>query len=117
MINIAIIDQNETYRRSLKTILGQVEGFSVVLDSRQCSQLENSATYPFQVVFLDISLGRDKCIELVSEISAKSEHIRIIVLVMYRDELGIDFGKAITMLKNSGKKEFENCINDMLNNN
>ncbi len=114
MINIAIIDQNDTYRKSLVTILEQVVGFNVVLDSKDCNCLRNIDTVPVQVVLIDISLGLDKCMEMISEATGKYEYLKIIILVMYRDELDIDFGMAVTMLKSSGKKDFEKRIRELV---
>jgi len=110
MINIAIIDRNDTHRKSLKTILEQVEGFRVVLDSGDSSTLRNTANNPVQVALIDIGFGREKCMELISEAYGRDDFYKIIMLVMFRDELKLDFGKAGIMLKSSDKKEFENRI-------
>jgi DNA-binding NarL/FixJ family response regulator len=114
MINIAIIDRNETYRKSLKTILEQVEGFRVVLESGDSNLLKNSTNIPVQVALLDISFGRDKCIELLSENYGTTKSPKTIILVMYNYELQLNFDKADTMLKSSCKKEFENRIKQIL---
>jgi DNA-binding NarL/FixJ family response regulator len=110
MINIAIIDQNRTFRESLKTLLEQIQDFRVVLDSGEDSCLRNPCNDPVQVMLIDNAMGREKCNELIDEAISQFNHLKALILTMFKDELNLDSGKAEVMLKCSSKKEFENRI-------
>jgi DNA-binding NarL/FixJ family response regulator len=110
MINIAIIDQNRTFRESLKTLLDQIQDFRVVFDTGETNYLESLPQNAVHVLLVDNTMGREKCNELIDEALSQSNHLKALILAMYKDELNFDFGKADVMLKCSSKKEFENRI-------
>jgi len=114
MINIAIIDQNETYRKSLKMVLEQVEGFHVVLESGEYSCLKGDDEITIQVLLINYSPGNRKCAEQISEASMNRNFLKSLILVMYKDELNLDFDEADVILKSSSKKEFEKRIRELV---
>jgi len=116
-ISIAIFDQNETFRESLKTLLNQIEGFSVVLNSGEGKIANGEMNSPFQVMLVDCGMSREKYTELVEQAEMRNRDTKALVLVMFRDELDLDFGKAGTILKSSGKNEFETRIKKLVNGN
>ncbi len=114
MINIAIIDQNDTYRKSLKTILEQVEGFNVVLDSRDSFCLKDADDITIQVLLIDNSPGSVKCAEQIAEASKNHKFLKSLILVMYKDELNMVFDETNVILKSACKNEFVNRIKTLM---
>ncbi len=114
MINIAIIDQNLTYRESLKTLLEQVDGFRVVLDSPDGAWVKTTNENPVQMIIMDGSIGNEKCKELMNQASETGISSKTLILAMFKEELDFDFGNAAVMLKSSGKNEFVKRIKSML---
>jgi DNA-binding NarL/FixJ family response regulator len=113
-VNIAIIDQNEIYRESLKTLLEQIEGFRVVLVSGDFNCSFNLLNNPVEVMLIDNSIGKQKCDELIGRALSQGNSIKTLMLAMYRDELILDYGNIDVILKNSGKKEFEGRIRELI---
>jgi DNA-binding NarL/FixJ family response regulator len=116
MINIAIIDQNETYSSGLKTLLEQIDGFSVVSGSAIETVIQDPSNFPFHIVLIDNSFGIAGCNKMIREIISKAPKVKILILVMFSEELGLDYGSADVILKSSGKKEFENRIKNFTGN-
>ncbi|TSA27058.1 MAG: DNA-binding response regulator [Bacteroidetes bacterium] len=116
MIHIAIIDQNKTYRESLKTILEQIEDFRVVHDSPDGKCFNGSDDIPVHILMIDGSMSKGKCSELVQNTLTSSISIKTIVLAMFNEELDYDYGKTEVMLKSSSKREFELRIKKMMAN-
>ena len=113
-INIAIIDQNETYRKSLKTLLEQIEGFRVVFDSGDFNCGSNFYNNLLEVMLIDSSIGKQKCGELIVEALSQRNSIKVLMLAVYREELTLDYGNVAIILKSSGKKEFESRIRELV---
>lgn len=114
MINIAIIDQNITYRESLKTVLDQVDGFRVVLDSPDGTWVKTENEKPVQMIIMDGSIGNDKCKEIMNQASETGMSFKTLILAMFKEELDYDYGNAAVMLKSSGKNEFVRKIKSIL---
>jgi hypothetical protein len=72
-VSIAIIDRNEIYRESLKTLLEQVNGFNVAFISGDIKGMEGFRNIPVRALLLDYSLGNEKC----TEIARLPEHCEI----------------------------------------
>jgi len=113
-INIAIIDQNEIYRKSLKTLLEQIEGFRVVFDSGDFDSSFNLINNQVDVMLIDNNIGKQKCQELIVSVLSKMNTIKVLMLAMYKEELTLEYGGADNILKNSDKNEFENRIKDLV---
>jgi DNA-binding NarL/FixJ family response regulator len=115
-VNIAIIDKNEIYRESLKTVLEQINDFRVVFSTGDCNCLKMPGNLPIWVMMLDDSFGKEQCQELVIEAEAKWKSIKTLILAMYKEELNMDFGNVPVILKSSGKMEFEKRIRKLTSN-
>jgi DNA-binding NarL/FixJ family response regulator len=114
-INIAIIDKNEIFRESLKILLEQIEGFSVIVDANDCNFLNFSDTIPpIQVLLLDNSFGKEKCTVWMKETLAQWKSVKTLMLATYKEELGFGSMDTEVILKSSGKKEFEYSINKLI---
>lgn len=107
MISIAIIDRNEIHRTSLKTLLGQIDGFRVVMDTDSINHLKNLYTEPPDVILIDSSSGEENGALYNSRLQDIMTGVKVIFLAMFREELDLDYGKAGVVLKSSDKKEFE----------
>jgi DNA-binding NarL/FixJ family response regulator len=114
VINIAIIDQNEIYRASLKTLLEQIDGFRVVVEAPGIAWIREPASFPVEVVLLDNSFGNEECSEMIRILSDKIASVRTMILVMFREELEFDFGTTEVILKSSGKQEFDRRIKKLI---
>jgi DNA-binding NarL/FixJ family response regulator len=114
VINIAIIDQNEIYRAGLKTLLEQIDGFRVVAEAPGIAWIRKPASVPVQVVLLDNSFGNEECREMIRVLSEQIPAVKIIILVMFREELEFDFGATEVILKSSGKQEFGSRIRNLV---
>ncbi len=115
MINIAIIDQNETFRESLKTLLEQISDFRVVVDTDDGNFLKTPNTVPIQVLLIDNSIGKEKCNEFIQNTMLKSKSVKSLILTMYREDLVFCADRTDIILKNSSKKDFENRIKNLIN--
>ena len=114
-INIAIIDRNEIFRESLKILLEQIEGFSVIMDAANCVNLNISNTIPpIQVLLIDSSFGKEECNFRMNEEPVQSKTVKTLMLATYKEELGFGMVDTEIILKSSGKKEFEYRINKLI---
>jgi DNA-binding NarL/FixJ family response regulator len=109
-IDIAIIDQNQIYRESLKVLLEQIDGFHVVYISGNGENMENFRNLPVRVILLDDGLGKEKCSELIIEAEKLWESVSILFLSMYTGEADPGTRPGRFILKNSIKMEFEKKI-------
>jgi DNA-binding NarL/FixJ family response regulator len=114
MINIAIIDRNEIHRASLKTLLGQIDGFRVVIDTDNLNHLKISFTEPPDVILIDSSDGGKNGELYISKLQDIMTGVKIIFLAMFKEELDLDYGNAGVVLKSSDKEEFEMRIRKLV---
>ena len=112
MIKIAVIDQNQTFRESLKTLLEQIPEFKVTIHSGDKTECLNGEST--EILLLDDSIGENRCRAIIEESLSRNKLLKIIILTL--DYLSPDpgYGGAPVMLKNSGKKEFEYRIRTLL---
>ncbi|MBN3034970.1 MAG: hypothetical protein JW861_05245 [Bacteroidales bacterium] len=113
MINIAIIDQNRTYRESLKTMLEQIEGFRVVLISSDDGCLSTKDGVRAQIVLFDYNIPPTRWSEVTKIALATGMPYKILLLTMFREEF-VACNYTDKMLKSSGKSEFEFQIKRMM---
>lgn len=113
MIRIAIIEQNKTFRESLKIMLEQISGFHVVLVSSDDRCLFTSESTPAQIVLFDGSISPEHWSELTKVALATGMPFKVLFLTMFREELDA-LHYAEKMLKSAGKKEFECRIRRMM---
>jgi DNA-binding NarL/FixJ family response regulator len=113
MINIAIADPNETFCRSLKTLLEQIDGFSVMTIMENEKFIHKSMDDPVNVLLIDISLYLDKCNPINSELARENNAMKIILLAMYEDDFEPGLQKEEVILKSAGKEKFETRIRQL----
>jgi len=113
MINIAIADPNETFCRSLKTLLEQIDGFSVMTIMENEMFIYKSSGDPLDVLLIDIGLYLDKSNRIISELTRENNSIKIILLAMYEDDIESGLKKMEVILKSAGKDKFETLIRQL----
>jgi DNA-binding NarL/FixJ family response regulator len=87
MPNIAIIEDNEDYRKMLKMILASTGNINIVFEADNCIGIlpEIEACYP-ELIIMDIDLPGKSGIEAVWEIKQTMPDIRILMLTVLEDE-------------------------------
>jgi len=112
-MNIVIIEQNKTYRESLKTALCQVNDFKVVFDADNSRFPENISHTQVNLLLIDYDLGEATCIETITKARSVWPTVRFLFLTNYKEEWNLNFTKAEeAILKTSSKKEFEDKIRE-----
>ena len=110
-MNIVIIEQNKTYRESLKTALCQVNDFKVVFDANNSLFPETINKVQVNLLLIDYDLGEATCNETITKARSVWPDARILYLTNYKEECDLNFTKTEeAILKNSSKKEFEDKI-------
>jgi hypothetical protein len=115
MVNIAIIDKNETFCDSLKIILEQVEDFKVKIYNSENSFSGNDIGFVPDVLLLDTGFGKERCKQISKKVYGTKWPDKILLMVMFKDELYLDFYNTPMILKSSCAKEFENRIRELAN--
>ena len=112
-MNIVIIEQNKTYRESLKTALCQVNDFKVVFDADNCRFPENINHTQVNLLLIDYDLGEITCNETITKALSIWPAVRFLFLTNYKEECDLNFNNEVeAILKNSSKKEFEDKIRE-----
>lgn len=109
MIRIAISDSNLIYCQGLKTMLGQVDDFRIVVLPPESLNIQRRDNLPIDILLVDADLyqaiqghGSEKVVPVPKE--------RTILLTMGPDELPGCPGKVLALRKGSGKHDFEAMI-------
>ena len=111
MINIVIIAQNNIFRESLKTVLNQISGFKIIFDTDNFNSIENPDRYQIQLVLIDFSISKEKCVNIISEALNLWPSVRFLFMTNYSEEIPPNFNNSVDVIhKNASKKEFENKI-------
>jgi len=114
MINIALIERNTIHRESLITLLEQVDGLQVVMEAPDGSWIDGFTGPPIHLLMLDGSMGKETCDDLIRQSSSLGLNVKILILVMFREELDYEFKAVSVLLKSSGKSEYVNAIRHMI---
>ncbi len=115
-MNIIIIAQNKTFRESLKTTLEQIPDFEVVFATDNFYSIENPGQYKIQLILIDFSIGKEMCVNILTEALCRWQLIRFLFMINYKEEIPPNCnGLADVIKKNAGKQEFENKIRELIN--
>jgi len=114
MINVALIERNETHRESLATLLSQLNGLKVVHAAADGNWIHNFTGPPIHLKILDGSMGQEQCLDLIRQSSSLGMKVKTLILLMFREELDHDFATGSVMLKSAGKSEFEGRIRQLM---
>ncbi len=87
MVNIAIIEDNEDYRKILRMILENSGNIQIVFEADNCIDILSGIeeTYP-ELIIMDIDLPGKSGIEAVWEIKQAMPNIKILMLTVIEDE-------------------------------
>jgi DNA-binding NarL/FixJ family response regulator len=112
-MNIVIIEQNKTYRESLKTALCQVNDFKVVFDADNSVFPDTIRQAQVNLLLIDYDLSEVTCNETIAKALSIWPAVRFLFLTNYKEECDLNFTKADkAILKTSSKKEFEDKIRE-----
>ncbi len=106
MVKIAIIDKNEIFSDSLKTMLQQVADFQVKTFKTVNGFYLNQHGFVPDVLLLDAGFGK----EGGKKNFGSGWPVRILLMVMFKDEVVPDLNENDLILKSSSALEFENKI-------
>lgn len=86
MINVVIVEDNNTIRNGLKEFLNNSKEYKCVADFSNCeSLLQNFESLQIDVILMDIELPGISGIEGIKQIRALDENPRIIILTIYSE--------------------------------
>jgi DNA-binding NarL/FixJ family response regulator len=113
MITIAIADENRVFCEGLQVMLGQVDGFSVIVlnpdDVMKGSEYQKNP----DVLLIDEDIY-SHAHEMIRKAERKSGHLKTLVMVMDRDDLTVKPGMPERIHKGSGKAEFIKRISTLV---
>ncbi len=119
-MNIAIIEKNELYRESLKTVLNQIDDFNVVCDCDNFDPLFHLKN-KIELVLIDYNVIEGKRSQNIQQIIKIFSDIKIIVITDYGEISNFDDlrNKSVTdvIYKSANKKVFETIIRCAFSNN
>ncbi len=123
-VTMLMVDDHDVVRHGLKFILENQDTFSVNITEAstksECLELIMSkGKNAFDVVLMDVNLGKESGIELTKELLADNPKLKIIALTMHEDEYVIrqmlDAGVKGYLLKNTGGEELIRAIQTVVN--
>jgi DNA-binding NarL/FixJ family response regulator len=86
VINVAIVEDNNTIRNGLKEFLNNSDEYRCVADYSNCeSLLQNFQSLQIDVILMDIELPGISGIEGIKQIRTLDENPRIIILTIYSE--------------------------------
>lgn len=86
MINVVIVEDNNTIRKGLKEFLNNSKEYKCVADFSNCeSLLQNFESLQIDVILMDIELPGISGIEGIKQIRTLDENPRIIILTIYSE--------------------------------
>jgi len=112
IMNIAIVENNNFYRESLKTALNQIVDFDVVFDSDNLNSLfQNFEILDFQIILLDLIFYQP---ENISKILKSMPEIKILILSNFSEKCFFENSLFDFIPKCSNKNLFEQKIRKLL---
>lgn len=123
-VNMLMVDDHDVVRKGLKFILQNQDTIEFEITeaaSRQeCLTILEESRAPFDIILMDVNLGKESGIELTRELLEKNKSLKIIALTMHDDEFVIrqmlDAGVVGYLLKNTGGEELIRAIQTVMNN-
>ena len=120
-MNIAIVEKNNIYLESLKTVLNQIDDFNVVYDSNNLQGVaQHLNAEKVDIILLDYDIAKENFSQISEYVLRLYTDIKIIIISKYSEicyyESLISNVITVTISQNAGKKEFEKIIKNVFNN-
>jgi len=117
LINLAVADDHEMFRKGVIEIITSFGGFNILFDAESgkelLEKLAQLKTLP-DIIIIDISMPNGDGYETMVAIKKKYPEQRVLVLTMHRHELAVirmyRDGANGYMLKNSNPKELKKAL-------
>ena len=86
IINVAVVEDNDTIREGLKMLINETEGFSCLAAFSKCeTMIKNIKNFNPDVLLMDIGLPGMSGIEGIKQVKALMPELTIIVLTVYEE--------------------------------
>ena len=123
-VNMLMVDDHDVVRKGLKFILQNQDVIEFEITEAasrlDCITIIDETKKPFDIILMDVNLGKESGIELTRELLEKNKNLKIIALTMHDDEFVIrqmlDAGVVGYLLKNTGGEELIRAIQTVMNN-
>ena len=123
-VNMLMVDDHDVVRKGLKFILQNQDAIEFEITEAasriDCLTTIEEAKKPFDIILMDVNLGKESGIELTKELLEKNKSLKMIALTMHDDEFVIrqmlDAGVVGYLLKNTGGEELIRAIQTVMNN-
>lgn len=119
-VKMLLVDDHDVVRQGLKFILRNQEtyNFDMMEASSRETCLEACRDNDFDIILMDVNLGKDSGVDLTRELLKQDNSRRIIALTMHEDEYIIhqmvNAGVTGYLLKNTGGEELTRAIQTVL---
>jgi len=121
-IEVVLVDDHKIFRVGMEALLSGLNNISVIGDVDCGDDLFRLLRKKEpDIVFMDINLGNENGIEITRKVVARYPHIKVIALTS-SDEVNnvndmLEAGASAFLLKNSGEKELQKAIEEVLKGN
>jgi DNA-binding NarL/FixJ family response regulator len=114
-IRILIVDDHKIIREGLRDMISSRRGMTVVGDAgSRAEAVKLAARERPHIIVLDLDLGRESGLDLISELRAAAEGAAVIILTGLRDaekrDRAMELGAQGVVLKEEGATELLNAI-------
>jgi two-component system, NarL family, invasion response regulator UvrY len=87
VVSVLVVDDHAVVRAGLKSILNEQSDISVVSEASSVDEAKHLIhTKKFQVVVLDVALGRESGWEVLRYVRSRTDRIGVLVLSAFREE-------------------------------
>jgi DNA-binding NarL/FixJ family response regulator len=87
-ITVLLVDDHQIVRTGIRVIIQQGSGIEVVAEASSCAEALDAARRVMpDIVLLDLELGSENGLDVITDLREISDQIRVIVLTAARDEL------------------------------
>ena len=119
MIKVIVVDDSETIREGLRTLINRTEGYSCIGSFPECSSMLNEIKeLNPDVLLIDFSLPKEKSLKGIKEAKAILPALTILILTVYEENEHIFeallAGASGYLVKKNPAKKLIRGINDAL---
>ena len=86
MIKVIVVDDSETIREGLKTLINRTEGYSCIGSFRECSSMLNEIKkLNPDVLLMDLNLPKEESLNGIKEAKSILPALTILILTVYEE--------------------------------